>query len=281
MGYLEKGLHMGNGFLVPGAALPCLPSRFRSVLAGTGKQGIVRRLWMVTLVLGALGSLGAQYQTRNFLVTASSPKIAQRFAEWAEYYRKHKAIQWLGKEMPAWKTPCSLHIEVTYYGSGGATTFAFDKGKVLRMNMKVEGTLDRLVASVLPHEMTHAVLGHHFRRPVPRWADEGAAVLSEDEQERKRHDWLVRKVLDTPGRAIPLRRLFAMTEYPRDQEALCALYAQGYSVVRFLLAAKDRKTFLAFVEAGMAVGWDKAAHTHYGHATVEALERAWLQDLRK
>ena len=41
--------------------------------------------------------------------------------------------------------------------------------------------MERMLHSVLPHEMTHTVFAHHFRYPVPRWADEGGSVLSEDD----------------------------------------------------------------------------------------------------
>ena len=117
---------------------------------------------------------------------------------------------WLGREMPQWPEPCPLRVTVTMNGSGGATSFAFDHGRILGMDMHIEGTLDRLLASVLPHEVTHTVFAHYFRAPLPRWADEGGSVLSEDDLERNRHDQLVKQVLSTPGRAIPLRRLFTM-----------------------------------------------------------------------
>src|SRR5260370_42563263 len=109
--------------------------------------------------------------------------------------------------------------------------------------MKIEGTVERMIASVLPHEVTHTVLAYYFRVPVPRWADEGGAVLSEDDQERNRHDVLVRQVLSS-GRSIPLARLFQLREYPRD---VMVLYAEGYSVANFLVAKNGRPAFLAFV----------------------------------
>jgi hypothetical protein len=137
--------------------------------------------------------------------------------------------------------------------------------------------LEQLLASVVPHEVTHAVIADHFRAPVPRWADEGIAVLAEDDQESQRHDKLMHQILATPGRAIPLRRLLSMQDYPRD---VMVLWAQGYSVTRFLVERKDRQTFLAFVKQGMKDGWDKAAEAHYGFRDVEALEDAWLARLR-
>ena len=42
---------------------------------------MVARSWMVVVVLGALSSLGAQHRTRNFVVEAPTPQIAQRLGE--------------------------------------------------------------------------------------------------------------------------------------------------------------------------------------------------------
>lgn len=232
---------------------------------------------LVLIVVGAFASLGASHRTQNFVVEAPTVQLAQQFGQYAENYRKEKALHWLGKEMPAWGQPCPLRVTVTMSGAGGATSFAFDNGSILKQDMHIEGSVERLLNSVLPHEVTHTVFAYHFRCPVPRWADEGGSVLSEDEPERVRHDQLARQILNTPGRAIPLRRLFALREYPND---VMALYAQGYSVTNFLVGRSNRQVFLAFVGQGMRQGWDVAARTHYDYQSVEQLEQAWLQHLR-
>ncbi|MBY0525113.1 MAG: hypothetical protein K2R98_17035 [Gemmataceae bacterium] len=231
------------------------------------------------LVVGvlALVSMGASYRTTNFVVEAPTPQIAQQIGQTAEHYRKEKAIQWLGYEMPPWPEPCPLHAKVTMSGAGGATSFAFDRGRVLGQQMNIEGSLDRLLSSVLPHEVTHTVFAFYFRCPVPRWADEGGSVLSEDDAERNRHDMLCRQILNTPGRAFPLRRLFALKDYPSD---VMALYAQGFSVSSFLVANSSRQAFLNFVAHGMQQGWDSAVQAHYHYKSVEELEQAWLTHLR-
>jgi hypothetical protein len=229
------------------------------------------------VLFGALLSMGASYSTPNFAVEAPTPEIAQQVGQYAEKYRSEKAKLWLGQEMPQWGVPCPLKVTITMNGSGGATTFAFDRGRILSQDMHIEGSLDRVLASVLPHEITHTVFAYNFRTPVPRWADEGGSVLSEDDLERSRHDQLVRSILRTPGRAIPLRRLFTMTKYPPD---VMVLYAEGYSVTNFLVATSGRKTFLDFVAMGMRGDWDGAAKTYYGYKTVEDLEQGWLQFLQ-
>jgi len=228
------------------------------------------------VLLAAYFSMGAQVRTPNFVVSAPTPAIAQQVGQYAEHYRKEKAIAWLGKEMPPWPQPCPLHVTVSMEPPSGATSFSFGGGRVQWQKMEIQGPLDRLLASVLPHEITHTVFAHHFGTPVPRWADEGGSVLSEDDLERRRHDKLVREILNS-GKQIPLRRLMGLKEYPR--EVMC-LYAQGFSMSDFLVKRSNKQTFLNFVGYGMHYGWDKAAQSYYGHRTVEELEGAWLQFLR-
>jgi hypothetical protein len=235
------------------------------------------RRHVVLLLAGVFASTGASYRTANFQVEAPTPQIAQQVGNYAEAYRKQKAQEWLGHEMPPWPEPCPIHVTVNMGGAGGATSFAFDRGRVLGQHMNIEGTMDRLLVSVLPHEVTHTVFAYYYRRPVPRWADEGGAVLSEDEIERNRHDMLCRQILNA-GRQIPLRRLFTLPDYPGD--VMC-LYAEGFSVANYLVNNSSRPTFLAFVGHGMNYGWDSAVQTYYRYQSVEELEQAWLAYLRQ
>jgi hypothetical protein len=235
-----------------------------------------RSLALVAFV--SLASMGAAYPTTNFMVEAPTPEIAQQVGQAAEYYRKQKALEWLGQEMAPWPERCPLKVHVTMNGPGGATSFAFDRGRVLGQHMHIEGPLDRLLASVLPHEVTHTVFAYYFRRPLPRWADEGGAVLSEDDIERDRHDRLVRHILNTPGRRIPLRRLFSLQDYPSD---VMVLYAEGFSVASYLVNNSNKQTFLAFIGQGMSGNnWDYAVRACYHMNSVEELEEAWLTHLR-
>jgi hypothetical protein len=228
------------------------------------------------VLLGAMASLGASYRTPNFIVEAPDVAFAEQVGKMAEHYRRQKAIEWLGYEMPTWGQPCPLRVTVTGNGSGGATEFAFDNGRILTITMRIEGTPDRLIASVLPHEITHTVLAYYFRTPVPRWADEGGSVLSEDDQERAMHEQTVQQILRAPGRAIPLRRLFSLMQYPRD---VMVLYAEGYSVSNFLVGQSGRPVFLTFVAQGMQGDWDTAVRKSYGYRNVEELEKAWVQHI--
>ncbi|MFO0809195.1 MAG: RNA polymerase sigma factor [Gemmataceae bacterium] len=221
----------------------------------------------------------ATVRTANFVVTGPTSELARRFVDEAERQRRNIALLWLGKEMPDWPRPCPLHVSPKVSGAGGNTKLNYDfQGGYEVLSMQVEGETERMLQSVLPHEVAHTVLAHYFRYPVPRWADEGAALQSEDDRDRRMHDRVVRDYLN--GRkAVALRRLFALKDYT-EVENVMVVYAQSYSVTRFLLTTKDRPTFLRFVGDGMKGDWDAASRTHYGFETVEALEAAWLKDLR-
>lgn len=238
-------------------------------------RGCVLAAIGIAFVVGQLDA--ATFRTRNFVVTAKKPEVARQVAEFAEYYRRSKALDWLGQYLPDWPDPCAVSVRVTMGEAGGATSFAFDNNRVVGQEMTVEGPLDRILNSVLPHEITHTVFAARFGRPLPRWADEGGAVLSEDDQELARHDLLVRELINQ-GRMIPLSRLFVLTEYPDD---VMALYAQGFSVANFLVSLGGRPRFLDFVWDGQVAGWDRALHAYYGIYSSDQLEQRWIAWLRE
>jgi len=231
-----------------------------------------RPLTHARLILVLLpGLLGASYRTTNFTVEARTPEAARAVAERAEHCRKTIAIQWLGRELPAWSTPCPIRVKLTPGEAGGVTSFGFSKGRVTDQEMMVEGRLDRILASSLPHEVTHTIFAAYFGGPMPRWADEGASLLSEDQRELSRHDQIVNDLVSRRG-YFPLSRLFRMEEYPSD---LMGFYGQGYSISRFLVEMGGRPRFLAFVKDGLNSGWDRATRSHYGLTDVRELDRAW------
>ncbi|MBN9119011.1 MAG: hypothetical protein J0I06_07595 [Planctomycetes bacterium] len=231
----------------------------------------------------------ASYDTANFTTEAPTAELARKFGDMAEFYRKEKALEWTGREMPQWPRRCPLQVQLTQGSAGGATTFTFgqdgNRPVVTSIRMEIRGDAKQLLNSVLPHEVTHTVLANHFGRPVPRWADEGGSVLSENDEERFNHDVRCRELLNA-GRGIRLRVLFRMTEYPRD---MIVLYAQGYSVSQYLVkrggdGKEGRLKLLQFLGQGMqgntAESWNAAANRVYGFDSVDALEESWLTALK-
>jgi hypothetical protein len=215
--------------------------------------------------------------TLNFSVQNLDSGVARQIGEAAEKYRKQIAREWLGEEMPVRTDRCPIQVTIHAGRVGGASRFNYNGGKVITQSMRVEGSLETVLSGVLPHEMTHVVLAHAIGRPVPRWADEGAACLSEDETSRKQREQRQKECLDG-SRLVPLARLFVMTDYPAD---IPAFYAQSCSIAKFLIEKKDRPTFLAFVREGSESGWDASAKKHYDYEDLSTMEAAWLAQLKR
>ncbi|MDB5387958.1 MAG: hypothetical protein JWM11_3604, partial [Planctomycetaceae bacterium] len=189
-------------------------------------KGLFVAIFGITTIFAA-DLFGAMERTRNFVVTAPTPEMAKQIAKEAELFRYKLALEWLGKPLPNWKAPCTVNVKVGQIGAGGATTFIFNAGGVSDFKMNIQGPLERILDSVLPHEINHTIFAEHFRRPMPRWADEGAATFVEDESERRRQMLLAMDVLKT-ARRIPLRNLLSIMDYPRDMQDVLNLYAEGY-----------------------------------------------------
>jgi hypothetical protein len=227
---------------------------------------------LLTLVLG---SVEGEFVSPNFVVHAPTTEIARQVADAAEESRRKLAIHWYGHEINNWGSPCEVSVIVgENLGAGGATRFKFDRGEVYGWKMEVQGSLERILDSVIPHEVNHTILACYFRRKVPRWADEGAATVVEHISEKSRSFELAEKLVNQ-GRRIPLRVLLNMTQYPKDTDQVLAMYAQGYSLTEFLLQRKGRKHFLNFLNDAHHRGWDRAITTFYGSQGIEKLEQKW------
>ena len=233
-----------------------------------------RYLRVVILAVVLLVSMGAGYRTKNFVVNAPDARLAAEVAQMAEKYRHDLAAAWLGKPMRDWSSPCVTTVRVgNNLGSGGATTFMFDRGEVYGWRMSIQGSRQRLLDSVLPHEITHTILATHFRRPLPRWADEGAATSVEHISERKKYYRMLHQFL-RGGRGIAFSRMFNMSEYPAD---VLPLYSQGFTLADFLIRQGGRQKFVAFLDDGLNDGrWPEAIKRHYQWDNSEKLQNGWL-----
>ena len=221
-----------------------------------------------------LVSMGARFQGPNFIVETADPQMAARISQAAEQYRHDLAIAWLGQTLPNWAQPCMMNVQVApHLGAGGATTFVFDKGEVFGWRMNIQGSAERVFDSVLPHEITHMVFASYFRRPLPRWADEGGATSMEHISEKQKHRQMLIQFLHT-GHGIAFGQLFAMTEYPRD---VMPLYAEGYSLAEYLINHGGRRQFVSFLAEGMSDGqWSAAVERYYGAHDLPTLQNEWV-----
>ncbi len=240
-------------------------------------------LCMACLVCAfATSSLRGQYPGRfaahspNFIVFAQSDQMARAVATAAEKQRSELALHWLGHELPAWSTRCPIHVTAgPRLGAGGETRFSLMSGEAGNWTMRIQGTPERILDSVLPHELTHTILATHFApldKHVPRWADEGACTTVEHSSEKKKHNDHLEHFLRT-GQGISFNRLFSLKDYPPD---ILPLYAQSHSVVQFLIDQGGPRKFVAFIEDGLrSDDWEGAVRRAYLYETLGYLKQEW------
>lgn len=245
--------------------------KFGSYLAGL--------LAILSLALTPAVVSAASARSQNFIVSAQTRALATEICEAAETYRRDLAIQWLGAELPPWQQPCPIEAQVhPQLGAGGATQFSFSRqGTPFGWSMSVQGSKERVLDSVLPHEITHTIFATHFGRPLPRWADEGACTIVEHVSEKQKQDRFLIEFLMT-DKGIPFNKMFAMKEYPPE---MLPLYAQGYSLARYLIMQGGQRKFVQYIGEGMQTdNWPAATRKFYGHKDLSDLQVTWLEWVR-
>src|SRR5262249_54971771 len=142
--------------------------------------------------------------------------------------------------------------------------------------------------AVLPHEATHVVLAGGFGgQPIPRWADEGIAVLTEPSDKIEGH---LRNLPQyyANRQLFSVRELIEQTYQPQQENypeprRIGVFYAQSVSVVDFLTHEKGSQVLTQFVRDGLRYGYTSALQRHYGFRSFEELEQRWsayaLRDL--
>ena len=241
-------------------------------------------LWRIGALLPLLLlTTGATYETANFVADAPSAESAQQFAETAEQCRKDLAIRWLGKSLPDWSAKCPVKVHVgDDLGAGGKTSFIFENGEVFDWEMEIQGSHERILDSVLPHEITHMILASHFRAPIPRWLDEGMATSVEHHSEKANYRRMLRHYLQSNvQRCFPLNRMVTMKEYPDDP---MPFYAQGFSLVEYLLEwgqqfdDNSHCRLVRFAQSAMLDGdWRSTLQEHYGIQNLGELQTNWVK----
>lgn len=224
-------------------------------------------------------SRGRQFtaHSQNFIVFASSPEWATQVAEMAELNRRNLALHWLGAELPPWTERVPIHVQAgPKLGAGGETRFALIGGnRIGNWMMSVQGTQERILDSVLPHEITHTIFATHFAplgKYVPRWADEGACTTVEHISEKQQHQKHLLDFLAT-GRGLAFNKMFQLKEYPAD---IMPLYAQGHSAVQFLIDQGGPQKFVKFLEAGMrSEAWGPTLNQFYAYESIGDFQTNW------
>lgn len=225
------------------------------------------------LFFGTVSLEAATYRTKNFVVSARTPDLAKEVGDMAEKCRHELSIFWLGAPLRSWSAPCPISVRAgEHLGAGGETSFTFASGEVYGWKMKVQGSRERILDSVIPHEVSHTIFASYFREPVPRWIDEGAATFVEADIERNNYRNMLVDFLKN-NRGIPFNDMVSFTEYPKDQ---MPFYSQGFSVCEYMILVGGPRRFIEFAKMGMAgKDWSQAVHQYYGYENLGDLQVRW------
>jgi hypothetical protein len=208
-------------------------------------------------------------------------------ASHCESLRHDLSKKWFGDTNPAkWSTKCMvvLHPGSESYlaaagqeasATAGSSLIERAGNNVVKRRIDLRGDRSDNLTAALPHELTHVLMADHFGEgALPRWAEEGMAVLADTELKQQRHARDLDAALRS-GKASALSKLLPQAGYPAaDQWA--AFYGQSLSVVNFLVQRESPHRFVQFLDAARSIGYDRALKDFYGVRDTEELDRLWL-----
>jgi hypothetical protein len=241
----------------------------------------------VTVTHQPRGSDGwARAESANFRLMHKAPtEFAEQLMRVAEQARAAAIDKWSGVTKPDWKPACEIYLYATAAeyakatgkaaDSPGHATYKAQSGAIVGRRLDLRADDSSLLTGVVPHETTHLVLGDLFAdAPLPRWADEGMAVLSEPPARIDRFNRTLHSSR-RQGRLVPLDKVFAKGEYP-DATLITVFYVESVSVVDFLVAEKGPQVFVQFVRDVTNSGVEAALQKHYDCRNLTALQDRWL-----
>jgi hypothetical protein len=235
-------------------------------------------------------------ETANFKICArATADEVRQLARSCEDLRKHLDTKWLGAsaaekaEKTGWTPRCLVYVHPTAasylreVGPGqqtaGSSLVEFDRGQLVTRRIDLRADHPDGYQDALAHEMTHVVVADRFTAvPLPRWADEGMAVLA-DSGEKQSAQYSDRTASRRNGTAFRLVELFSLEDYPRP-ERQAAFYGQSASLARYMVERGSPEQFVRFVEQACKIGYDEALRDVYQVAGVAELEREWLAHLK-
>ena len=224
-------------------------------------------------------------ESANFRVFHADPKLAEKAVQVAESTRRDQTKRWSGSLPPGpWLPKCEIYLypSAQQYAqmtgqpddSPGFSTMGMNQGEIISRRVNLRTDHEGLLAAVLPHEVTHVILADFFKeQQIPRWADEGMAVLTEPPAEQKRR---ATDLVEPLGRNLlfPIETLMKM-DYP-DNRYWSLYYAQSVSLTSFLVEQGTGAQFVQFLQGSQSNGFEAELRRVYGIDSFADLQARWV-----
>lgn len=224
-------------------------------------------------------------ESANFRIFHNqSRELAEQAVRICERTRADMHRKWFGGAPETWNPRCDVYLHATAQeysrvtgvptNSPGHSSIRQDGGRVIGRRIDLHCDIANMQAAVLPHETTHVVLAGNFGDfPVPRWCDEGIAVLSEPREKIDQHLHNLSRC-QQDKQLFELGQLMRMNDYP-DGRYIGPFYAQSVSLCDYLSHEKSPQVFTQFVRDGLRCGYEVALQRHYGIRSFTELEQRW------
>lgn len=227
-------------------------------------------------------------ETANFVIHHRDRALAEEIASMAERARTFSQDSWFrGEPTPNWEPKCQLYLHPTAaeYGSAtgvspespGHSKVVNNAGQIQSREVHVRCDDAAMKSAVLVHEVTHVVLAGRFgQHTLPRWADEGMAVLTEPIDKQNAHlGNLVRT--QAAGRGYTCGQVMTMGQYPPG-ERMRDFYAHSVGVCRYLVERGGHERLVAFLRQSLDQGnYEEALRSVYGMSGFADLEADFRQ----
>jgi hypothetical protein len=248
-----------------------------------------------------VGAVTAAIRTEGIWRIAETPNFrcrcqlseddTRRLAECCEVWRSRLRKTWISQSARIdWQPKCEVHVhpDRSAYNralnraldtSVGSTMMNFDQGRTVARRIDVRADASDWSNAALPHELTHVVLGERFGgHALPRWADEGIAMLSESPEKHRERLANLREILGRRS-ALQLAELVQMNRIPPAHQR-DAFYGQSAALTSWLVQRSSPARFADFIEDAQSSGISAALKQHYQLDDLVALQRHWDQWVR-
>ena len=224
-------------------------------------------------------------ESTNFRVFHANPDLAEQVVQVAESVRRDQTKRWSGSLPPTpWQPRCEIYLypSAAQYAqmtgqpadSPGFSTMGMNEGQIISRRVNLRTDHEGLLAAVLPHEVTHVILADFFtEQQIPRWADEGMAVLTEPVGEQKRR---ASDLVEPLGQNLlfPIETLMKM-DYP-DNRYWSLYYAQSVSLTRFLVEQGTPAQLVQFLQGAQSKGFEAELRRIYQIDGFADLQARWV-----
>lgn len=225
-------------------------------------------------------------ETENFRICClPSLPNAERLPSVCEVLRRQLQETWFGRTSAEWSPKCEIVVFPTVQEyrrnlgpgseqSSGCASIDIEHQRIIKRRIDLRSDADDWVSAALPHELTHVIVADRFtKRQIPRWADEGMAILAESADKRARRAATMQRAF-VRQRPMTVGELLAVAQYP-SSDRRDAFLGQSASLVSYLLEQGSPDQFFDFVEQSASRGYERALADVYEIASRSQFEVGW------